>query len=179
MRGRERLFGTAAIWIAVAVMMNNLMDRFIQVRADFSGLWPPLQYTFTQLPDASGVVSDAPSLTVAELERVANTVGTQIFSEVNNVVARQMSANIPIMVILALALILAATVSTYFVWRNAHLEADAPARSKSTVKAKRGSRVEQVVNALDEDEIAELRTRLMDDHSGEAIPLEELLVNRR
>jgi hypothetical protein len=177
MRGRDRLFGTVAIWVAVAIMMNNLLDRFLRVTADFSGLWPPLQYTYT-LPSPSFPPPDTiPNITVDELNEVVNRVGPQIVSQVNDVVARQMAANIPIMVILALALILAATLSTFFIWRHAHVEADAPAQAKRTAnaKSKRGSRVEQVVNALDEDEIAELRARFRDIDDEDVVPLEALL----
>jgi hypothetical protein len=183
MRGRDRLFGTVAIWAAVAIMMNNLMDRFLRITADFSGLWPPLQYTYT-LPDASFPPPDTiPNLTVDQLNEVVNRTGPQIVSQVNDIVARQMASSIPIMVILALALILAAILSTYFVWRHAHLEAAVPApvrrgASAANVKSKRGSRVEQVVNALDDDEIAELRARLHEVDEDDAVPLETLLAAR-
>jgi hypothetical protein len=176
MRGRDRLFGTVAIWVAVAIMMNNLLDRFIRVTADFSGLWPPLNVMYQSYPDAPPLPG-ASNLTVDQLNEVVNRVGPQIISQVNDMVARQMATNIPIMVILALALLLAATLSTFFIWRHAHLESDAPAQAKraANVKSKRGSRVEQVVNALDEDEIAELRARLRDADEEDAVPLETLL----
>lgn len=179
MRGRDRLFGTVAIWVAVAVMMNNLLDRLLRVSADFSGLWPPLNFYYQSLPDGSVLPGNPISgLTDTQINEIGNRIGSQIVSQTNDIVAHQAS-NIPVMVILALALILAATLSTYFIWRNAHLEADAPAQHKrSAVKSKRGSRVEQVVNALDEDEIAELRSRLMSADEGEVIPLETLLAQR-
>ncbi len=177
MRGRDRLFGTVAIWVAVAIMMNNLLDRFLRITADFSGLWPPLNFTYQMSPDGS-VLPGNPisSLSESQLNEIVNRVGSQIISQTNDIVARQ-AGNIPVFVILALALILAATLSTYFIWRHAHVEADAPAQAKrpANAKSKRGSRVEQVVNALDEDEIAELRARLGDVHDDDAVPLEVLL----
>ena len=55
MRGRDRLFGTVAIWVAVAIMMNNLLDRFMRVSADFSGLWPPLNFSsYADIPPVPG-----------------------------------------------------------------------------------------------------------------------------
>jgi hypothetical protein len=180
MRGRDRLFGTVAIWVAVAVMMNNLLDRLLRISADFSGLWPPITFTSQMLPDGSVLPGNpASNLTENQIIELGNRIGSQIVSQTNDIVAHQAS-NIPVMVILTLALILAATLSTYFIWRNAHIEADAPAQNKraANVKSKRGSRVEQVVNALDEDEIAELRARLTAADDGEAIPLETLLAQR-
>ena len=172
MRGRDRLFGTVAVWIAVAVMMNNLMDRFIRVTADFTGLWPPMNFIGEFGPEQFDVMN--------QITETGNQVGIQIIGEVNDIVARQMSNNLPIFVVLAMALIVAATLSTYFVWRNAHLETDSVSRSKhaqaAARKSKRGSRVEQVVNALDEDELAELRMRL--ESENEALSLEELLTAR-
>ena len=175
MRGRDRLFGTAAVWVAVAIMMNNLLDRFIRVTADFSGLWPPLNFSsYADIPPVPGTPN------YETFNQIVNEVGAQILTQTNDIVARQMSTNIPIMVILALALLLAATLSTFFIWRHAHLEAESSAQDRraTTVKTKRGSRVEQVVNALDEDEIAELRTRLIAADEGEAVPLEALLAAR-
>lgn len=178
MRGRDRLFGTVAIWVAVAIMMNNLLDRFIRITADFSGLWPQLNFSsYADIPPLPGTPN------YDKFNQIVNEVGAQILNQTNDIVARQMSANIPIMVILALALILAATLSTFFIWRHAHLESDTPAQAKRTasaanVKSKRGSRVEQVVNALDEDEIAELRARLHDVDDEDAVPLEALLAVR-
>ncbi|MEO8608484.1 MAG: hypothetical protein ABI690_11405 [Chloroflexota bacterium] len=180
MRGRDRLFGTVAIWIAVAIMMNNLLDRFLRITADFSGLWPPLNFTYQTLPDGSVLPGNAISnLTENQLNEIVNRVGSQIITQTNDIVARQ-AGNIPIFVILALALILAATLSTFFIWRHAHVEADAPAQAKraTNAKSKRGSRVEQVVNALDDDEIAELRARLGDADEEDAVPLEALLGSR-
>jgi hypothetical protein len=177
MRGRDRLFGTVAIWIAIAIMMNNLLDRFLRITADFSGLWPPLNFTYQSLPDGSVLQGNPTSnLTDTQLNEIVNRVGSQIVTQTNDIVARQ-AGNIPIFVILALALILAATLSTYFIWRHAHVEVDVPSQAKRAVnaKTKRGSRVEQVVNALDEDEIAELRARLREAEDDDAIPLESLL----
>jgi hypothetical protein len=159
MRGRERLFATAAIWIAFAVMMNTILDRFIRVSGDFFGLWPPMTF-YGELP--------ANNPTVTEMEELINRTGTQIVQQVDHLVSQHMAAYIPVMVILLLALIFAATLSTYFVWRNAYQEADVPATDG--VKVKRDGRVQQVMNALDGDELDELRARLVttqNNHGGQ------------
>jgi len=168
MRGRDRLFATVTIWIAFAIVMSNMLDRFTQVVTDFSGLWPPLTF-----------YGDTSNPTYDQINELINRTGSQIVSQVDQVVARQMAASMPILVILSLALILAATLSTYFVWRNAHLDVESSGQTRragqATAKSKRGSRVEQVVNALNDDEIAELRARLVSEDGAEPVPLEQLL----
>ena len=171
MRGRERLFATLAIWTAFAVVMNNLMDNFVSMSADFSGLWPPFSYFDSPVANAD----------YNQFSRLMNETATQIVTQVDQIITHQMSINMPILVILALALILAATISTVFVWRYAHLETDAAQARRAgqpATKSKRGGRVEQVMKALDEDEIAELRARLVADEEGETVSLEELLATR-
>lgn len=160
MRGRERLYATAAIWTAFVIVMNNLLDRFIRVSADFSGLWPPLTY-YGEIP--------ANNPTVDELNALINQTGIQIVQQVDYIVARHMATYIPAMVLLILMLILAATLSTFFVWRNAYREAAAPARHEKT---KGSSRVDLLVNTLDDGELADLRARLAVNH-GKAFPLED------
>jgi hypothetical protein len=175
MRGRERLVATVAVWIAFAIVMNNIVDRFTRVSAEFTGLWPNMGFYGSQAP-----VTDADWDRLNQAMDSANQISQSLMNQVNESISAQMTSNMPILVILALALILAATLSTYFIWSKAHLEleAAAPARRGSNVKAKHGSRVEQVVNALDEDELDELRARLWEAEQADAVPLEELLAER-
>jgi hypothetical protein len=63
-------------------------------------------------------------------------------------------------------LIAAATACTYFVWRNAGLEAYLARLVVQGEKAKRRSRIEQFMDDLAPDEMEQLRSRLTDD--GEA-----------
>jgi len=68
-------------------------------------------------------------------------------------------------------LIVGATISTGTIWRWAE-----PAQKavEEAEKAKRRTRVERLMNDLDDREIAELRHRLTDE-DGERAPLEELV----
>jgi hypothetical protein len=63
-------------------------------------------------------------------------------------------------------LILAATLCTYFVWRNAGLEAYLAREVVQAEKAKRHSRIEQFVEDLDPDEEDQLRTQRSDEASA-------------
>jgi predicted PurR-regulated permease PerM len=175
MRGRERLFATAAIWIAFAIVMNNLINTFTHLYADFSGLWPGFNFYGPQPP-----MTDAQIANLQEMMDKANELSQTLAGQVNQTIAAQLANNMPTLVILSLALILAATLSTYFVWHKAHLEPEASAASNRDTgsKVKRGSRVDLVVNALDEEELAELRARLYDAGEMDAIPLEELLAEQ-
>jgi hypothetical protein len=175
MRGRERLFATAAIWIAFAIVMNNLINTFTRVYADFSGLWPGFNFYGPQAP-----TTEADFLRLQEMMDQANQLSQMLAAQVNQTIATQLANNIPVLVILSLALILAATLSTYFVWHKAHLEPEAAAKPRrdANSKVKRGNRVDLVVNALDEEELAELRARLYDGGEMDAIPLEELLAEQ-
>ena len=170
MRGRERLFATAAIWISFAVIMNNLLDRFTRLNADFTGLWPSFS-------PPSGENSWE---TFQQMMGEAQRVSSQLLSEVTTSMSRQLSDNMGVLVLLSLAVIFAAMMSTIFVWRNAHLEASEPARAvKASGKAKRGAannRVELVMNNLDDNELAELRSRL--EAESEPVSFEELLMRR-
>ncbi|MBI5667767.1 MAG: hypothetical protein HZC41_07140 [Chloroflexi bacterium] len=173
MRGRERVFATLGIWVAFAVMMNNLLDRFTEVNANFNGLWESGPRVFMgpeMTPEIWEQFNQA-------LDR-ANAVREQVVADVAAAMSRQLDANMGPLVLLATLLILAAVLSTFFVWRNAHLDAAEPARAvKATGKAKRGAaanRVELVLDTLDETELDELRARL---ETAESTPasFEELL----
>jgi hypothetical protein len=64
-------------------------------------------------------------------------------------------------------LTLAATLCTYFIWRNAGIEAYLAREAVQAEKVKRRSRIEQFVEDLGPDELTQLRTRLSDE-AGEA-----------
>jgi hypothetical protein len=175
MRGRDRLVATAAIWIAFAVVINMMIGTFTNLYADFTGLWPNFNFY-----GSGGPTTEAEWTRMQEIMDQANQLSQTLTTQVNQHISAQMANNMPILVILSLALILAATLSTYFVWHKAHLEPEAvatPHRSTNS-KVKRGSRVDLVVNALDDEELAELRARLYDGSDMEAVSLEELLAER-
>lgn len=74
-------------------------------------------------------------------------------------------------VFMPILLVLAGLSSMRYIWReSSHQQVNDTAG-----KAKRKSRVEHLVATLDEDELAELRTRLVADHDGEVVPLDDLL----
>lgn len=76
-------------------------------------------------------------------------------------------------------LIIGATIGTGAIWRGGQdTREEVQARSE---KAKRRSRVERLMNDLDDRDIEELRSRLMLQEDEEGIPLEELMrtSNRR
>jgi len=70
------------------------------------------------------------------------------------------------------ALIIGATIGTAAIWNGGKTDVDA---RESSEKAKRRSRVERLMNDLDDRDIEELRYRLMSNDNDEAVPLEELL----
>jgi hypothetical protein len=74
--------------------------------------------------------------------------------------------------VLALMLTVAALAATQMVWKGSGA---ALAQIERSEKAKRQSRVEQVLNTMDERELEELRIRLMSESDGEAVGFEELL----
>lgn len=172
---RERLFATAAIWFAFAIVMNNLLERFTRVNANFNGLWENGPRVFMG-PEMSSELWAQYNQAIEQ----ANAVRQQVVAEVTAAMSSQLNANMGPLVLLSAILILAAVVSTVFIWRNAHLDAAEPARAaKASGKAKRGAannRVELVMNNLDDNELAELRSRL--EAENEPTSFEELLMQR-
>lgn len=175
MRGRERLFSTAAIWIAFAVMMNNIFDRFVRVTADFTGLWPI--YPVTPGGGFTDVDWDRWQQMVSQAQGIAQDLMSQVIAGIN----QQFDARMGPMILLAFIVTLAAVVSTFFIWRNAGAESEPQARKVARAdKAKRGeanSRVDVVINTLDEYELAELRNRL-ETVENEPVSFEELLAQQ-
>lgn len=175
MRGRERLFSTAAIWIAFAVMMNNIFERFMRVTADFTGLWPT--YPVSPGGGFTEVDWDRWQQMVSQAQGIAQDLMSQVIAGIN----QQFDARMGPMILLAFIVTLAAVVSTFFIWRNAGAESEPQARKAARAdKAKRGeanSRVDVVINTLDEYELAELRNRL-ETVENEPVSFEELLAQQ-
>ncbi|GIL12607.1 MAG: hypothetical protein BroJett038_13270 [Chloroflexota bacterium] len=175
MRGRERLFSTAAIWIAFAVMMNNIFERFMRVTADFTGLWPT--YPVSPGGGFTDVDWDRWQRMVSQAQGIAQDLMSQVIAGIN----QQFDDRMGPMILLAFIVTLAAVVSTFFIWRNAGAESEPQARKAARAdKAKRGeanSRVDVVINTLDEYELAELRNRL-ETVENEPVSFEELLAQQ-
>jgi hypothetical protein len=80
------------------------------------------------------------------------------------------------LMVFALMFTVAALTATQMIWRGSGAALVQIERSE---KAKRQSRVEQVLNTMNEGELEELRTRLMTESAdSEAVGLDELLVER-
>ena len=74
------------------------------------------------------------------------------------------------------ALIIGATIGTLGVWNGTNANTDAREEAQKT---KRRSRVERLMNDLDEHDLDELRFRLMGQNDEEPVPLEELLQSQK
>jgi hypothetical protein len=70
--------------------------------------------------------------------------------------------------------VIGVSVATTAVWRYGSSDTSA----QSSEKTKRRSQVERLLERMDENELDELRTRLMSDSDGETVGLGELLAER-
>jgi hypothetical protein len=78
------------------------------------------------------------------------------------------------LVFIMLALGLSAASGTRAIWRES-----APAAAPQAEKAKRRSRLERLLDEMDSDELEQLRTRLMAEHDGEQVSIENLIQQAR
>jgi hypothetical protein len=76
---------------------------------------------------------------------------------------------------LAFMLVIAAISSTKYIWRGVRRD-DA---AEEAEKTKRSGRVDRMLERLNERELDELRSRLINDSDGEAVSLEDVLQARR
>jgi hypothetical protein len=84
-------------------------------------------------------------------------------------------------VIIVLILALAATGTSGFIWLGqAGEQHEAHRAAREAEKAKRGAspRVDSLINALDDDDLAELRARLLASDGEAPVPLDSLLEGR-
>lgn len=158
MNQRDRLTTTVIIWIIFIVLILMVFDRTLFVQADFLGLWPQMSgYPMAQDAEAlTQVIATARDASPALLERVQGDVQNQL------------ATRVPLATVMAFMLMTAASAATWFVWRNAGLEAYLAREVVQAEKAKRRSRIEQFMEDLDSDELAQLRDRLSDDASARA-----------
>jgi len=154
MNQRDRYWTTAFIWFGFMIAFLLVFDRVLMIQADFSGMWPQQQLGYMLAQDAE---------TLNQAIAGAQQAAPAILANVQESVRIQIAQRMPFVVGLGALLILAATLCTYFVWRNAGLEAYLAREAVSTEKVKRRSRIEQFVEELDTDELDQLRTRLGDE----------------
>lgn len=154
MNQRDRYWATIIIWIAFVIAFLLVFDRILFLQADFTGMWPnqPMGYMMAQ---------DAETLNAAIT--TAKEAGPAILAQVQEAMRIQIAQRMPLVVVLGTFLIFAAVFCTYFVWRNAGLEAYLAREAVSAEKVKRRSRIEQFVEELDTDELDQLRSRLGDE----------------
>jgi hypothetical protein len=74
---------------------------------------------------------------------------------------------------------IAAAVSTLGIWQSPFVGSDSGSAKAESEKAKRSSKLERLVSGLSDDEVNELRNRLMTDNDGELVSLEEVMRQRK
>lgn len=157
MSQRDRYWTTLIIWILFAIAFLIVFDRVLMLQADFTGLWPnqPMGYVMAQ--DAA---------TLSEAIAGAQDAAPSILPAVQESLRVQLAQRMPLAAALGAALILAATLCTFFIWRNAGLEAYLAREAVSAEKTKRRSRIEMFIDELDTDELDQLRARLGDEDAA-------------
>jgi hypothetical protein len=155
MNQRDRYWTTLIIWLAFTILMIIVFDRVLLVQADFTGLFPPEQtYQYPLAQDAE---------TLNQVLAAARDASPALLAQVQQSIHDQIAQRLPLVMALAVAFIAAATLCTWFVWRNAGLEAYLAREVVQAEKVKRRSRIEQFMEDLDSDELDQLRTRLGDE----------------
>jgi hypothetical protein len=156
MNQRDRLLTTAIIWVVFIFLAMLVFDRVLIIPLDFKGLWPE-QATFYTYP----VAQDIEQLT--QVMSAARDATPALLAQAQADIQVQLAQRVPIVAAVSAILMFAAVFATYFIWRNAGLEAYLAREVIQAEKTKRRSRIEQFMDDLDADEISQLRTRLSDD----------------
>lgn len=154
MKQQDRQWATVIIWVAFIILLLLTFDRGLMVTADFSGMWP-------QQTGIYPIAQDAQQL--SEIIENARAASPEILARVQESIRTELALRVPLVIGLSLLLVAAATACTWFVWRNAGLEAYLARAVVQGEKAKRRSRIEQFMDDLAPDELEQLRSRLVDD----------------
>ena len=168
-RQRERQITTIIIWVVYILLVIAILGSLLQVYADFTGLWPA----------ASGYQGSQNAAQLSQTVEAARAASSAYLAQAQATIQEQLAQRMPYAAVITFLLTLVATVSTYFVWRNAGVEARLALNAMNTEKVKRRSRVEQLVDDLDAEELVELRSRLSGDEDSEAKSLYELLAEEQ
>ncbi|MEO8610823.1 MAG: hypothetical protein ABI690_23200 [Chloroflexota bacterium] len=156
MNQRDRLWTTVIIWGVFIFLAILVFDRILVIPADFNGLWPqqasvyPMTQDLGQLNQAIAAARDASPAIIAQVQATIHN---------------QLALRVPIVAAVSSLLLIVATLATYFIWRNAGLEAYLAREIVQAEKTKRRSRIEQFMEDLDSDELAQLQTRLSGEHT--------------
>ncbi|MBZ0286955.1 MAG: hypothetical protein K8I30_05030 [Anaerolineae bacterium] len=156
MNQRDRLLTTAIIWVVFIFLALLVFDRVLIIPLDFKGLWPEQTSVYTY-----PLTQDIEQLT--QIMSAARDATPALLAQAQADIQMQLAQRVPIVAAVSAMLMFAAAFSTYFIWRNAGLEAYLAREVVQAEKTKRRSRIEQFIDDLDSDEITQLRTRLSDD----------------
>jgi hypothetical protein len=156
MNQRDRIWTTVIIWVVFILIAMLVFDRVLIIPVDFQGLWPPQRTMYPMAQDMNQL---------SEVIAAAREAGPAIFAQVQQNIHNEVAVRLPVVSILSALLLFVATASTYFIWRNAGLEAYLAREIVQAEKVKRRSRIEQFMDDLDAEELAQLRTRLTGDGS--------------
>jgi hypothetical protein len=159
MHQRDRQWATLVIWGVFLLLVTIAVSTLLTFNIDYTALWPPgsLYYLYGPLTQPQ---------TIEELRTVlefAQAALPTVEVAARESLAQQMALQLPIATVVTLMLTLAATVSTWFIWRHAGLEAHLALKALDVEKQKRRSRIERFVEELGEAELVELRSRLVED----------------
>ena len=154
MTQRDRLWTTLIIWAIFIFLFLMVIDRTLMVQANFAGLWPQQSPIWPFAQDAAQIT---------EAITAAQEASPTILAEVQQSIREQLAQRVPVVLVLMSMLVAAATACTWFIWRNAGLEAYLAREAVQAQKAKRRSRIEQFMEDLDSDELDQLRSRLSDE----------------
>ncbi len=155
MNVRDRQMATAVIWLILFAALAVIVPRLLAVQIDYAPLWegPP--------PMFGGGVVDANLIETAVM--TAQERLPSVLAEAQTSIRAAMAVRVPLAAAISLVLIAATALATWFVWRQAGLEARLAADLIAFEKAKRRSRVETFVDDLDAEELDILRQRIEDD----------------
>jgi hypothetical protein len=156
MNQRDRIWTTLIIWVVFIFIAMLVFDRVLIIPADFQGLWPQQSMNYPMTQDINQL---------SEVFATARDAAPAIAAQVQQAIHNQLAMRVPVVSIISAVLLFVATVATYFIWRNAGLEAYLAREIVQAEKVKRRSRIEQFMDDLDSDELAQLRTRLTGDTS--------------
>lgn len=156
MNQRDRIWTTVIIWVVFIFIATLVFDRVLMIPVDFQGLWPQQSMIYPMTQDINNL---------NEVMAAAREAGPAIFAQVQQAIHNELAVRVPVASIVSAMLLFVATIATYFIWRNAGLEAYLAREIVQAEKVKRRSRIEQFMDDLDAEEMAQLRTRLTGDNT--------------